>query len=142
MSPDGRRLVVAIGDVGTGLFDVRRGRWISPPVQDYGYVRFSPDGDHYVSTGNGRVSVWDGHTGGYEGSVQLDAAYPSARFSRKAGHVVVTGETGGLLDWSYDIGTWRRTACHLAGRNLDRDEWRDLVGSRPYHRTCPEFAAG
>jgi hypothetical protein len=31
-------------------------------------------------------------------------------------------------------------ACRIAGRNLTRDEWTELIGDLvPYHATCSQF---
>ena len=45
--------------------------------------------------------------------------------------MLIATDTGAQYDWTYDLGTWRKTACRLSGRDLDRDEWRDAFGSRP-----------
>jgi hypothetical protein len=37
-----------------------------------------------------------------------------------------------------DVGTWERFACQVAGRNLTRAEWRDLLPDRPYKLVCPQ----
>ncbi len=85
MSPDGHRFVAAIGDVGEGLYDVSDQRWISPPTQEYGAVQYAADGQRYLSAGSSSLTLRDGRTGGYVGSVQLDTAYPAARFSPRKG---------------------------------------------------------
>ena len=36
-----------------------------------------------------------------------------------------------------DVRTWERFACQVAGRNLTRAEWHDLLPNRPYETVCP-----
>ena len=42
-----------------------------------------------------------------------------------------------MVDWSLRPADLVRAACTVAGRDLTRVEWRDLIGSTtPYHHTC------
>jgi hypothetical protein len=41
-----------------------------------------------------------------------------------------------------DPESWRDQACEIAGRNLTMTEWRYFFGDKPYHLTCPRWAAG
>ena len=44
--------------------------------------------------------------------------------------------------WDLDPDHWVDAACKVAGRNLTRAEWNDLVGNlAPYHATCSQFPA-
>jgi hypothetical protein len=40
-------------------------------------------------------------------------------------------------EWPIDVRTWERYACQVAGRDLTRAEWADLLPNRPYQRLCP-----
>jgi hypothetical protein len=40
-----------------------------------------------------------------------------------------------------DVVELERSACASAGRNLTLDEWRELMGDRPYRATCPQWPA-
>ena len=42
--------------------------------------------------------------------------------------------------WDLDPEHWVDAACRVAGRNLTRYEWNDLIGNlAPYHATCEQF---
>ena len=48
-------------------------------------MQYAADGQRYLSAGSSSLTLRDGRTGGYVGSVQLDTAYPAARFSPRKG---------------------------------------------------------
>jgi hypothetical protein len=35
------------------------------------------------------------------------------------------------------LNTWEQFACRVAGRNLTRAEWHDVLPNRAYRPTCP-----
>jgi hypothetical protein len=41
------------------------------------------------------------------------------------------------IEWPMDVHTWERFACGVAGRNLTRAEWHDLLPNRPDQAACP-----
>jgi DNA-binding SARP family transcriptional activator/WD40 repeat protein/energy-coupling factor transporter ATP-binding protein EcfA2 len=44
----------------------------------------------------------------------------------------------GIAVWDLDPAHWEAAACRLAGRNLTREEWDDLIGDlAPYRALCP-----
>ena len=102
-------------------------------------VSFSPD-DHSVavSSADHTSSVWDLRTrsrvgnafGPYQGTI------PAALFAPD-GHLMI-GLLANAIAWPMDVGTWERFACRVAGRNLTRTEWHDLLPNRPYEAVCPE----
>ncbi len=72
----------------------------------------------------------------------LDGAGLVGLASRSDGRAVLTGYSDGrIVTWPLDAQVWMRAACTKAGRNLTRDEWRQLVGG-PYHRTCARWPPG
>jgi WD40 repeat protein len=124
------------------LLDARSGRRIAPAIQVAGgvisQVSFSPDGHSVaVSSADHTASVWDLQTrsrlgnafGPYLGTV------PSALFAPD-GHLVINLLANGV-EWPMDVRTWERFACQVAGRNLTRAEWRDVLPNRPYEKVCP-----
>jgi hypothetical protein len=40
--------------------------------------------------------------------------------------------------WPTDLQTWVRFACRVAGRDLTRAEWKDLLPDRPYQHVCAQ----
>ena len=51
------------------------------------------------------------------------------------------GETLAML-WAVDPAVWRRRACAIAGRNLDREEWKLYLPGKRYRATCPQWPLG
>ena len=41
-----------------------------------------------------------------------------------------------MVEWPTDRPTLQRSACDIAGRDLTREEWRELLPNRPYRRVC------
>jgi hypothetical protein len=66
------------------------------------------------------------------GLVTFNGPRPAlSRGSREAGTVVQIGR------WPIDPELWRATACDIAGRPLNEEEWRDLFGDVAYSPACP-----
>ena len=53
-----------------------------------------------------------------------------------SGRLLIT-ELVSAIEWPLDRPTLQRFACQVAGRDLTREEWRDLLPNRPYRRVCP-----
>jgi DNA-binding SARP family transcriptional activator/WD40 repeat protein len=140
-SPDGRRLMANAGRAGIGLLDASTMEWISrPDATQAGLMgwmtAFSKDGSLFASTSDGdRLSYWDGRTGTYLGSAAVDVDGAPA-FSADDSSLMLAGFEGSVFTWHLDPGSWVATACHLAGRELTRQEWRSYLGDRPYVRVC------
>jgi DNA-binding SARP family transcriptional activator/WD40 repeat protein/energy-coupling factor transporter ATP-binding protein EcfA2 len=145
VSPDGTRFV-ALGDDGTlGVYDLRDDRWIHrPSPSDATDVTFTSDGKHFLTTRGTSVTIWDRQGRKYAtldvpvAGIGEAGVYPPPG----TGPLLLTTGTGELRHWSIHRRDWIAKACSMAGRNLTRDEWTTLVGNRPYHRTCPQYAAG
>jgi hypothetical protein len=60
----------------------------------------------------------------------------SAAFSPDGSHLfaVSTRGQGVRLDASPEA--WKRHACLVAGRDLTRQEWEDVLPERPYQAVC------
>ena len=41
------------------------------------------------------------------------------------------------IEWPMDANTWEQFACRVAGRNLTRPEWRNVLPNRAYRPSCP-----
>jgi WD40 repeat protein len=145
VSPDGRRLALALDGGRAGLVDLRAGRWIAEPTRAHDLttrVDFSNDGTRFVTSGlDGRVVLWDGLTGEHLADVQpLGPEFETGVAFLPDGHTVsIAASNGQLFRWDTDPVAWAAYACHVAGRNLRADEWAEVFGSEPYRRTCEEF---
>ena len=56
--------------------------------------------------------------------------------------IVTVTESTGVRTWNIAPERLLDHACTVAGRNLTREEWRDVLPDRPYQRTCPEYPDG
>jgi DNA-binding SARP family transcriptional activator/class 3 adenylate cyclase/WD40 repeat protein/energy-coupling factor transporter ATP-binding protein EcfA2 len=71
-----------------------------------------------------------------EGSLNLGATL------RPDGRQLAAATEHGVQLWDLDPDAWRAAACHLAGRDLTRDEWeRYMPRGEPYQATCPQWPA-
>jgi hypothetical protein len=52
-----------------------------------------------------------------------------------SGRLLIT-ELVSAIEWPLDRPTLQRFACRVAGRNLTREEWNDLLPDRPYRPVC------
>jgi WD40 repeat protein len=142
-SPDGRLLLAGTEDGKDLLWDARDGSRQGAPVEvatgGIETVSFSPDGRLFVaSSDDGTATLWESRTHKRlanafpveEGSV------PVARFMT-SGDVVINNVRA-TSRWPIEPRAWVRFACRVAGRDLTRDEWSDLLPDRPYRRICPQ----
>jgi WD40 repeat protein/class 3 adenylate cyclase len=142
-SPDGRLLLAGTEDGKVVLWDARDGSRQGAPVEvatgGIETVSFSPDGRLFVaSSDDGTATLWESRTHKRlanafpveEGSV------PVARFMT-SGDVVINNVRA-TSRWPIEPRAWVRFACRVAGRDLTRDEWSDLLPDRPYRRICPQ----
>ena len=123
------------------LLDPRTGRETEPPIQVatgyVGQVSFSPDGRRYaVASGDGTASVWDVPSATRVGNpLTTPDAIPAVIFEPN-GRLLIEGLTT-AVEWPMDVKTWEQSACRVAGRNLTRAEWHDVLPNRAYRPTCP-----
>ena len=53
-----------------------------------------------------------------------------------SGRLLIT-ELGSAIEWPLDRPTLQRFACQVAGRDLTREQWHDVLPNRPYRPVCP-----
>jgi WD40 repeat protein/DNA-binding SARP family transcriptional activator len=142
-SPDGRLLVIGDSEGGARLYDAHsfepRGR---PLLGHTGPIRtatFSPDGRTLATTADdGTTRLWDVASSRPVGNPlpRIPNVPVGAAFVRGGTHVVASYATGRAYLWDARPASWARHACAVAGRNLSRAEWDEVLPNRPYARIC------
>jgi WD40 repeat protein/class 3 adenylate cyclase len=142
-SPDGRLLGAGTEDGKVVLWDVRERTRLGSPIQvaagAINPISFSPDGRLFVaSSGDQTATVWDlGSRKRLGNAFPIEqGSIPVARFA-PSGDLVIDNLSDTAV-WPTNLRTWERFACQVAGRDLTRAEWSDLLPGRPYRRVCPQ----
>jgi WD40 repeat protein/class 3 adenylate cyclase len=107
-------------------------------------ISFAPDEATFVTAGaDGTVKLWDTSTREPLGTVRpLGTNRIAAATFLDEGRVLIYFPTGEIFEWDPRPDAWEAYACRVAGRNLSRAEWADLVPDRPYQVTCPDHPPG
>lgn len=142
-SADGRVLGAGTGDGQVVLWDSRDGKQLGSPIQmaigTVYTIGFSPDGRLLVAGSSDQTTTLLD----LRSRKPLGNAFPN----EQAAITVPTFEPNGDLfinylssgeEWPMDLRTWERFACQVAGRDLTRAEWKDVLPDRPYHHVCPQ----
>ena len=141
LSPDSQ--TVATGSAGgrVRLWDLRTGRPRGPATEVAGAKIFqlaiSPDGRLLaVGAYDGKAAVWDLRTRTRLGQsfTVLPGLAPAVAF-KPDGRLIV-GEYVSAIEWPLDRPTLQRFACRIAGRDITRAEWEDVLPNQPYRRVC------
>ncbi len=150
-SPDGGQAVVMDangkwGTLPTKQLGSARPRWTIParsfagPNEPVG-VTWSADASQLFTFGPGSVDIWDGRTLQHLAAFTVGNAdqTPDARVLAD-GHTLLIAHPGGqVLTWDLRPEHLLDVACKLAGRNLTRAEWSNIVGSLEYSKPCPNL---
>ena len=142
-SPDGRLLFVGLYN-GTGTFlSTEDWKPAGPGIRGHGQrilnPRFMPDGRTLAtSSADGTVQLWDVASRRSIGGplvVQRDV-YVTLVMSRDGSYLYAlpTGTEGMRLALIPRL--WRALACAIAGRELTRREWDEVLPDRPYREVC------
>jgi WD40 repeat protein len=147
-SPNGETLAVA-SENGALLIDAATGRPLGEPLAGH-----SATVDDVVFSGNGSTLA----TASLDGTIilydvasrqpigdPLDAGYGLAgdmSFTPDGRTLAAGYGRGQIMLWDINPDSWQQRACAIAGRNLTSDEWRQYLGSRPYEKTCTQWAPG
>jgi WD40 repeat protein len=108
-------------------------------------IRFSRDGQWvFAAMGDDGVVICDAPSGQFLGRLRRIGGSSGADdlYFYDASSLLVTSMNEELLVWDLRPETMRRLACDRAHRNLSMTEWKELLGSEPYHCVCPEFPPG
>ena len=139
-SPDGRLLAVsALGY--TQVWDVARRRPVGPRLRDHEFevfnAEFSPDGRMLATSAfDGKVNLWDVGSRRSLGTLPGVLGPASVRFTPDGRHLFVLDDTGTGQRWEVSPDAWSRHACRVAGRDLTRAEWEQLIPGQSYRRVC------
>jgi WD40 repeat protein len=139
-SPDGRLLAVTSSHY-TQLWDVAKRRRIGPPLRGHeGLVftsEFSPDGRTLATSGSdGSVILWDVESRRSLGKLPGRLGQISSRFTPDGQRLFVLHELGAAQRWEVGPDAWSKHACRVAGRELTRAEWDELVPDQDYRAVC------
>ena len=142
VSPVGRTLAVGTPDGYVMLLDSRSGRQRGPKIKvagsGIGQIAFSADGRLFAaSPGGSGVTLWDvGSRRRIGGQFPRTPGWiPGVSFAPN-GRLQLFLPTS-VVEWPIDRPTMQRAACSIAGRDLTREEWRQLLPNRPYRHVCP-----
>ena len=124
------------------LLDPRTGKPTAPPIQvataGVSWISFSPHGRSYaVASYDNTASVWDVRSatrlgnpfGPYTGTGADVLFEPNGR-------LLIELQTS-AIEWPMNVNAWKQFACRVAGRNLTRAEWHNVLPDRAYRPTCP-----
>jgi class 3 adenylate cyclase/WD40 repeat protein/tRNA A-37 threonylcarbamoyl transferase component Bud32 len=141
VSPDSE--VVAVGSTGgrIRLWDLRTGRPRGASTKVAGaninQLAISPDGRLLaVGAFDGTAAVWD-----LRSRTRIGDSFPVVRglapsVAFKPDGRLLVGEHVSAIEWPLDRPTLQRFACRVAGRDMTRAEWEDVLPNQPYRRVC------
>ena len=140
-SPDGQRLAVLDASGAVGLKRADTLSWIAKPDPSRplgGHsLAFSRNGAWLASSTNGKVGLWDGRTGAFAGSAELEGPV-AVGFSEDSSTMVIASTDGAAVKtWDLRTESWVNAACRAAGRSLTAAEWQSSFPDRPYQDVCP-----
>jgi WD40 repeat protein/DNA-binding SARP family transcriptional activator len=142
-SPDGSLLAAGGTNGLVTLIDPAARRTVSTPLRGVDgpvlSLAFSPDGSRLVtSSTDGTVQLWDVPT--HQRLARVTPGAPGhwvfAWFDHDGATIVAADDRGGIWSTPAEPDEWERRACDIAGRNLTRDEWEELLPNHSYHATC------
>jgi WD40 repeat protein len=140
-SPDSKVIAAGTDDGYVTFVDAHSGRRRGPATKVTGatlaQLSISPDGQLLAAGAfDGTATVWH-----LPSRSRLGDAFPVAKglipqvAFEPSGRLLIT-ELGSALEWPLDRPTLQRYACQVAGRDLTREEWADILPNRPYRPVC------
>jgi class 3 adenylate cyclase/WD40 repeat protein/tRNA A-37 threonylcarbamoyl transferase component Bud32 len=143
VSPGFPMIAAGSDDGRVTFFDPHSGERVGPALKvadaQIAQLAVSRDGRLLAVGGwDGTATVWDvgsrTRLGGAFPVGEGQALVPAVLFA-PSGRLLIT-ELGRAVEWPLDRPTLQRSACQIAGRDLTRDEWTDILPNRPYRPVC------
>ncbi|MGN6474276.1 MAG: WD40 repeat domain-containing protein [Mycobacteriales bacterium] len=141
-SPDDRTLAIGLYDGSLLFWDLQRHRLVGAPLRigsvGIGSLAFSPTGRLLaVGTLDAVQTIWD-----VRARSQIGAPLPSPSGQTSVTQFLRNGDlideyNGNAIKWPTSANAWAAFACEVAGRDMTRAEWHDLLPNRPYQHVCP-----
>ena len=142
-SPDGRLLAAGTTDGKVVLWNARDGSAVGNPIQvatePVQNISFSHDGRLFASSSSDQTTtLWDLRSRKrLGGSFPVrEGVVPVSQLTAK-GDLIVT-YLADAAQWPTSWRAWKRNACRVAGRDLTRVEWSDVLPGRAYRHVCPQ----
>jgi WD40 repeat protein len=152
-NPDGSLLASAHTDNTVVLWNMSDREILGLPIRgfarDVTQVAFSPDGSMLVTGRDDNTTIKGGYTiqlwdvasrqpvgpalpGNNPNSVRSLAISPDGKY-------LAARVWEGIELWEFSLESWQEHACRIANRNLTLGEWEELMGDKPYTKTCPDL---
>jgi WD40 repeat protein len=142
LARDSQVMAAGTDDGRVAFFDTHSDRRRGPATKMAGaqiaQLAISPDGRLLaVSALDTAATVWD-----IRSRTRIGDAFPVAKGEIPAvafeprGRLLIT-ELGSAIEWPLDRPTLQRFACQVAGRDLTRQEWHEVLPNRAYRPVCP-----
>ncbi len=114
---------------------------LADPTAPITAVAFDPTGRWFATAGyqDGSIKVWSATSFQQEGPrlVSDPGATSAVTFDPAGQSLLAFDDRGGVFTWPISLGAWEERACSLAGPNLTRARWAQLVGGPGYATVCP-----
>jgi WD40 repeat protein len=100
-------------------------------------ISYSPDGHLLAASSfDQTTTLWD-----LKSRKRLGESFPVKQGVIPAAHFAPDGNLlivylADAARWPTSVEAWKKYACQVAGRDLSRAEWADLLPNRPYRRVC------
>jgi WD40 repeat protein len=141
LSPDSQVIAAGTNDGHVIFYDAHTGRPRGAATKVAGatiyQLAISPDARLLAAAASdATTTVWD-----IRSRTRVGDAFPIAKgvgpqvAFEPGGRLLIT-EFGGAVEWPLDRPTLQRFACQVAGRDLTREEWRDILPNRAYRPVC------
>ena len=142
ISPDARTVFVGTDDGHLMLLDARTGKQRGPATKIAGsavaQIAVSPHGHLLAFTPwNGGAELWDLRSRSRVGDEFPISPLVVGQVAFEPDGRLLLTEIASATEWPVDRPTLQRFACQIAGRDLAREQWADVLPTRPYRSVCP-----
>jgi WD40 repeat protein len=136
-SPDGERIAIASG-TDVMVATIKTGQ-IAEVLREHdgavNAVEFRSNGELVTAGADGAVITWD--LGDWSAAFRDDAFVGRSAFVELDERTVTLERADGMTEAVVaEPVVWLQRACQIAGRVLTRQEWAELLGTRPYTPAC------